>query len=157
MMHKIIEVREYKRRKKGGSKKTVTVKTHKRSRKLTSHEYTELGFRHLIKSGFFSEEQQNKMRGCGKVKELKNTETEVELINKEGKHLRWVFKKYPDEKYYAVLFVVEEFPEPHNQLIKEKCLGADKVRAVRGWNSIIRHRRDLNEQIVSSEVSKEKT
>lgn len=100
-----------------------------------------------------SEEAQNRMRNRGKTVELENTENEVELINPKGEHIRWIFTKYFDGEYYASMFVIEEYPEPHQQLIKEHSLGKDEARARRLWNSIIRHRRDLN---VSETVSIDK-
>lgn len=145
-MKKLIQVQGYKRRPKGGSRKTVTVKAHQRSRDLTGHEYTELGMQHLIKSGFFSEEAQNRMRSGGKTQVLKNTENEVELINPKGVHILWIFKKYNDGTYHSVQFIIEEEPIKHSQLNKDHNLGEDEAHARKLWNSVIRHRRDLNER-----------
>ena len=76
-----------------------------------------------------------------KVKELINTEKTVKLEKSDGTIIEWnfVYEPYGCNPGYWTEQTINGVEN------KESFLGKDKITATRIWNSLFRHRRDLNE------------
>ena len=72
------------------------------------------------------------------VKELINNKNTVRLQKSDGTIIQWSFVYEPrDSGYYADQTV-------NGRENKSQFLGKDREKAQELWNSVIRHRRDLN-------------
>ena len=73
-----------------------------------------------------------------KIEELINDEHTVKLRKPDGTIIEWYFVCDPDcSGYYAEQYV-------NGRYNKYNFLATDRPSAVRLWNSVFRHRRDLN-------------